>query len=100
MQKDIYNYIYNYNMPRGYNKNGTPRIPPSRKGVKLTKEQKSKLGSGWRGKKRPPFSKEWKDKISKTLLRKYASGELKIVVTLEQRIQRSKRQKERLIGYV
>ena len=71
-------------MPTGY-KNGKPLQPPSRNGIKASKETKLKMSLAKRNKKRSPFSDEWKQKISETLKRKYATGELKVTVSNEHR---------------
>ncbi|MFA5460078.1 MAG: HNH endonuclease, partial [Candidatus Paceibacterota bacterium] len=58
--------------------------PPSRKGMKATLKTKLKISKSRKGKKRPPLSKEWKQKISETLKYKYKIGEIKTVITKEQ----------------
>ena len=74
--------------------------PPSHKGIKASIETKLKMSKSRRGVKRKPFSKEWKRKISETLKRKYKLGELKVIVTEEQRIKRSIINKKRFKNYV
>ena len=41
-------------MPKGFLKNGTKRIPPSRKGIRLTDNQKRKISIANKGKVRTP----------------------------------------------
>ena len=45
------------------------RMPPSRKGVEMSKESKKKIGDFWRGKKRKPLSTETRKRISKSLMK-------------------------------
>lgn len=66
VEKSYHTILYNIGMPKGYNKDGTPRIPPNQKGVMRSEETKAKLSLVWKGKKRPPFSEEWKRRISMT----------------------------------
>lgn len=59
-------YIQNFR-ERGFDlTNITPggNTGPSRLGHKHSPEARRKIGAGWRGKKRPPFSAEWREKIS------------------------------------
>lgn len=51
-------------MPAGYFKDGTKRIPPSRKGIPNSPEQRKKISLALKGKKKPPRSEEHRRKIS------------------------------------
>ena len=65
-----------------YNETGKPFTHmPSRLGCKVSQETRQKLSIAHKGKKRPPFSDEWKQKISQTLKRRFANGELKVVIS-------------------
>ena len=65
-----------------YNATGKPFTHmPSRLGCKVSQETRQKLSIAHKGKKRPPFSDEWKQKISQTLKRRFANGELKVVIS-------------------
>ena len=73
-------------MPSGYcKKTGKPFKPPSQLGKKHSKETKEKIRLARLGKKRPPMLEEQKKKISNTLKKKYASGELKKVISEKQK---------------
>jgi hypothetical protein len=64
---------FNTRSPNGYNMtDGGDGVP----GYVFTEEDRKKLGSGLRGKKRPPRSKEWKEKLRQASIKNYQNPEI------------------------
>lgn len=66
-------------------KTGIIPVPPSRKGCKLSNEQKEKIRQANFKREYKPLTKTQKKQISETLKRKYASGEIKVVISEAQK---------------
>ncbi len=65
-------FAFETRTPRGYNMtDGGDGVP----GYVFTAEDRKKLGSGWRGKKRPPRSEEWCGKLSKSGKERFTNPE-------------------------
>lgn len=63
---------FNTRSPHGYNMtDGGDGVP----GYVFTEEDRKKLGSGHRGKKRPPRSEEWKQKLGESVKKHWATPE-------------------------
>lgn len=86
-------------MPKiGYimSKETRDKISNAHKGKKHTEEQKFKIGAGWRGKKRPPFSEEWKKKIGLASKGRKLSEKTKKNISINHRRHNTEETKEKI----